>query len=221
MSTLVLIVALYPTINTSLCPRWEYNITFALNNGDTYDRGSRPGIETDGWDALRTLGLTQGGADNWHLWVLFHVLNAEAGGSGVTKGNLTPTTQQANHIRKWNKFERDILKLYIPPGAPIVVDAVNFNADVDYHSPGTFYWQETGGGTDEVETESDDYPKNISAQLTVTWAANGWAVGSPRVFSVNLDESDGLIPPEELTSVPGWQAYGDDAHTTPYDGTKP
>ncbi len=192
-------------------------VEVTLGNGDTMPAGSDPTADVTGYDKLQTLGLT-GGADNNHRWVKFHVLNQRAGGAGDNASNLTPATQTANHIKAWNTLEKNE-KTFLTPAVEteggIVVDEVHYKASVGYHGAGNVYWKKTDGSGTTETTNSSHYPNDIDAFLEVDWAEMGW---NKKKYDAHLQVADGLFKPEDLSDVPGWQAYSDNTHTTPIAG---
>jgi hypothetical protein len=202
---------------TYLGSKQATHVDFDLNAKDTLDYGSPPSVKTDGWDELQTLGLTAGGKDNWHAWLLFHVLNEKAGGSGKEAGNLTPTTQQVNHHKDWNKFEKWV-KTYISDENPVVAEHVNFKADVGYHGAGQVYWKKADGST--VETESSHYPNSVAARLEVRDKTLFPTAPYTWVTKASLNTTHGLIQPQDLKSVDGWKAYSDNTYKNEIKGDK-
>lgn len=179
--------------------------------GDTMSAGSKPTADVSGFNALKTLGLTNGD-DNDHRWVKFHVLNEKAGGSGKDPANLTPASQTANHATDWNtleKEERNYLEHAHEMGGSVLADSVEYAAAVGYHGSRTVYWKNSSTG-ETLTTDSANYPSAISAKLDVKWKD----ADIDKSIPASLDAADGLVRPEDL-DVPGWKAYSDATHKTP------
>ena len=172
------------------------HVALNLNAGDHVPQGSTPanGVSPDGWGNLRTLGLTNSSRSNPRKWVRFHALNEHAGGPGDDAGNLTSTTQEANHNGEWSDFETE-LKRAVPDEGEQAAQPVAFAVDIGYPGSANTRWVRVFNNN-EVITDAADYPNDVNATLDV----NG-----VRTAAVHLDAGDGLYGPEYFKRVPRWK----------------